>query len=291
MHGPKLLVITYFPSCHSDTKSSLELSKLLPWQWSLSLKQCSCQEGQFLPLSFHILPHSCTCSQRSRVVCEGPTDNWRSEGPAGCTQSTPRVLCSHMDWSQRWNKTYNSYRGNRSGGDSEPPHGNAHWGGTEPFTARRKKVMKKTTHVKGQRQLSWRKKKRKLKQHLTQGKPYREPSEHWTLITPLMSHWGRRVVHWEAIIHCVLCSGDLRWRALCARPWLLHVGFEPLLTTQGGSLARETYSTDKAGGYCQFLYYRTLFLWNKLKVFSAKLLGNSVTIIPLNSKVTPITGK
>lgn len=73
-------------------------------------------------------------------------------------------------------------------------------------------------------------------------------------------------MHWEAILQCALCSGDLRWRALCARPWLSHVGFKPLLTTLGGSLARETYSTDKAGGYCQFLYYRTLFLLNKLSL-------------------------
>lgn len=55
------------------------------------------------------------------------------------------------------------------------------------------------------------------------------------------------------------------------------MGFEPLLITQGGSLAKETYSTDKAEGYCQFLYHRTLFLLNKLKVFSEKLLGNLVT--------------
>lgn len=52
-----------------------------------------------------------------------------------------------MDLSQRWNKTCNSYRGNRSGGGSEPPHGNAHWGGTDPCTVRRKKVMKSTTNV------------------------------------------------------------------------------------------------------------------------------------------------
>lgn len=78
---------------------------------------------------------------------------------------------------------------------------------------------KKTTHVKGQRQLSWRGKKiKKSKQHLTQGKLYRGPSEHWTLITPLVSHWERRAVHWEAILQCVLCSGDLRLRALCACP-------------------------------------------------------------------------
>lgn len=92
----------------------------------------------------------------------------------------------------------------------------------------------------------------------------------------------------------VLCSGDLRWRALCARPWLVHMGFEPLLTTQGVSLAKETYSTDKAEGYSkysQFLYHRILFLLNKLKVFSEQLWGNLVTIIPLNSKVAPITWK
>lgn len=52
-----------------------------------------------------------------------------------------------MDLSQRWNKTCNSYRGNRSGGGSEPPHGNAHWGGKDPCTVRRKKVMKNTTNV------------------------------------------------------------------------------------------------------------------------------------------------
>lgn len=65
--------------------------------------------------------------------------------------------------------------------------------------------------------------------------------------------------------------------------------FSPLRSC---SLAKETYSTDKAEGYSKYsqsLYHRVLFLLNKLKVFSEKQLGNLVTIIPLNSKVTPIT--
>lgn len=52
----------------------------------------------------------------------GPTDNWRSEGPAGCIQSTPMVLCSNVDSGQQWNKTCNSYRGNKSGGGGVQNH-------------------------------------------------------------------------------------------------------------------------------------------------------------------------
>lgn len=65
---------------------------------------------------------------------------------------------------------------------------------------------------------------------------FRVPSEHCTLATSSMSHWERKESHIRKPLSCVLCSGVFRWRALCTCPWLVCVGFKPLLTAQGSFL-------------------------------------------------------